>query len=150
MNTKLFFIILLLLAGVAIFGSAGKSKPSTSATVSSNPQSGEQESGFLPQIKTMGAVEVEISPISIKSGENTVFELSMNTHSVELSYDYIQIATLTDESGNDYKPTEWTGGNSGHHLSGELIFPTLSSTPKQLTLTLEGVDNETEDFRWKL
>ena len=150
MNSKIFFIILIFLAGVVIFGISAKQKQEGSATTPPTIETNVLDSGLSPQSKTMGAVEVEIKPVSVQSGKDVVFELSMNTHSVELNYDYTQIAMLTDDSGNTYKLATWTGGNSGHHLSGQLIFTSLNGDPKQLTLTLEGVDNETEDFNWQL
>jgi hypothetical protein len=150
MNTKIFFIILLVLAGAIIFGISAKQRREISATVSVKTETGSQTSSLTPQAKTMGAVEVEIKPVSVAPGQEAVFEISMDTHSVELNYDYTQIATLSGDKGNSYKPITWTGGNSGHHLSGQLIFAPLNGNPKKLTLTLEGIDNETGDFSWEL
>lgn len=149
MNTKIFFIILLVLAGAIIFGVSAKQRQEISATASVKTETGSQISMLTPQTKTMGAVEVEIKPVSVAPGQEAVFELSMSTHSVELNYDYTQIATLSDDQGNSYKPTTWTGGNSGHHLSGQLIFAPFSENPKELTLVFNGIDNETESFVWK-
>lgn len=150
MNSKIFFLMLLVLAGAIIFGLSAKQKQKTSAIASSDSIVNTQVIPYPPQNKTMGAVEVEVKPVSIQPGKDIVFELSMNTHSVELNYDYTQITKLTDDSGNSYKPTTWTGGSSGHHLSGQLIFASLNGSPKQLTLTLDGVDNITEGFSWEL
>ena len=150
MNSKIFFVLILILAGVVIFGMTAKSRQEISAISSSNTTSTAQTSPFAPQTKTMGAVEVEVKPVSIEREKDMVFELSMNTHSVELNYDYTQIATLTDDFGNSYKPKRWTGGSSGHHLSGQLIFAPLAENPKKLTLTVDGVDNKVESFSWQL
>jgi len=151
MNSKIFFVLILIIAGVAVFGMMAKSKAEKAPQkVSANVQTGEQASKFAIQSKTMGAVEIEAKPVSLETGKDFVFEISINTHSVELNYDYTQIATLTDDLGNSYKPTKWTGGSSGHHVSGQLIFTPLTGNPKELTLTLSGVDNKTEDFNWQL
>lgn len=99
---------------------------------------------------SMGAVDVEVTPVSITPQADIVFKLSLNTHSVDLGYDYTQIATLTDDQGNSYKPSRWTGESGGHHLEGELIFPPLSNKPKELILKLDGIDNESEIFIWQL
>ena len=106
MNSKIFFVLILILAGVVIFGMTAKSKQETSVISSSNTTSTVQTSPFAPQTKTLGAVEVEVKPVSTKREKDVVFELSMNTHSVELNYDYTQIATLIDDSGNSYKPKQ--------------------------------------------
>jgi len=150
MNSKIFFVILLVLAGVVIFGMTAKSKQEISATASPQTELNTQTSSLTPQTKTMGAVEVEVKPVSTQPGKDIVFELSMNTHSVELNYDYTKITTLTDDLGNSYKPTKWTGGSSGHHLSGQLIFAPFPGNTKELTLTLDGVDNKIESFSWQL
>lgn len=150
MNSKIFFVILLVIAGVAIFGLSAKQKQETSDAVSSKIETNEQVTAQSSQTKTMGAIEVEIKPVSVVQGKDIVFEVSMNTHSVELNYDYTQIATLTDDRGNSYKPIKWTGGNSGHHLEGELIFAALPQNLKELTLILEGIDNKVESFIWQL
>ena len=150
MNSKVFFIILLVLAGIVVFGLTTKPKQKLAATTSAKAELSDQSSTLASQTKTMGTVEVEVTPISVVSEKDTVFELSLDTHSVELNYDYTQIAVLTDDRGNSYQPTQWTGGSSGHHLQGELIFEPLSENPNQLTLTLEGIDNKSEAFTWQL
>lgn len=150
MNTKMFFVILLVIAGAVIFGLSAKPKQEISAATSSKIETSEQVAAQSSQTKSMGAVEVEVTPKTIESGKDIVFQISLNTHSVELDYDYTKIATLADEQGNTYKTTTWTGGNSGHHLEGELVFAALSQSPKELTLTLEGIDNKSETFIWKL
>lgn len=150
MNSKLFFITLLVLAGVILFGISIKQKQEISATVSQRIETSAQNSGLSPQTKTMGAVEVEVKPVSVASGKEVIFEVSMNTHSVELNYDYTKIAALTDDRSNSYKPIKWVGGNSGHHLEGELYFDALPQNPKELTFTLKGIDNKVESFSWQL
>lgn len=150
MSSKIFFVILLVISGAVIFGLSVKPKQGASATTASEIETNAQTSGLSPQTKTMGAVEVEVKSVSVALGKEVIFEVSMNTHSVELNYDYTKIATLTDDRGNSYKPTKWTGGNSGHHLEGELFFDALPQNPKELTLTLEGIDNKSETFIWKL
>ncbi|MDP2685341.1 MAG: hypothetical protein Q8P20_10005, partial [bacterium] len=78
------------------------------------------------------------------------FELVMDNHSIDLSYDYTKIAVLTDNNGNPIYPSSWTGNSSGHHVEGKLIFPSFSKNPKELTLTLNEIDNKSETFSWKL
>ena len=150
MSSKIFFVILLVIAGAVIFGLSAKQKQEASAIDSPKIETNARTLGLSPQTKTMGAVEVEVKPVSVTSGKEVVFEVSMNTHSVELNYDYTKIATLTDDRGNSYKPTQWTGGASGHHLKGKLLFARLSEKPKEVTLTVDGVDNKAESFSWQL
>lgn len=149
MNSKIVFVVLLVLAGAIIFGVSAKKKRETSTIASSSTIANVQASPIMPQAKTVGAVEVEIKPISIEQEKDVSIAVSMNTHSVELDYDFLTIATLTDGRGNAYKPTRWTGNTGGHHLNGELIFDPLTDMPKELTLTLDGVDSNVETFIWQ-
>ena len=150
MNSKLFFTILLVLIGAVVFGLTTKPKQKLATTTSVRTESSDQASTIASQTKIMGAVEVEVTPISVVSGKDVVIVLSLDTHSVELNYDFTQIAILTDDRGISYQPIQWTGGSSGHHLQGELIFEPFPENTNQLTLTIEGIDNETEDFSWQL
>lgn len=150
MNSKIFFIILLVIAGAAVFGLTVKSETESSLAVSANVQENIQFDKLATISKTMGVVSVDITPASMEAGEEIVFDVVMNNHSVDLGYDYMQIATLTDAQGNTYKPKEWAGNSSGHHVSGRLIFPDMLNQVEKLTLTLNGVDNETADFSWEL
>lgn len=150
MNSKVLFILLLIIAGVAVFGLTAKPKTEASLAVSASTQEGEQSDKLATVSKTMGVVSVDITPTSMEAGKEIVFDVVMNNHSVDLGYDYTQIAALTDDRGNTYKPTQWTGNSGGHHVRGQLIFSVLSDKPQQLTLTLNGVDNETADFSWEL
>lgn len=150
MNSKLFFILILVVAAVAVFGLTSKPKQESSMVASANIQDTAEPKLLTLQSKTMGVVSVEVTPTSVEMGKELVFDLTMNNHSIDLDYDYTQIASLTDDQGNTYQPTKWTGNSEGHHVSGQLIFPILSDKVKQLTLTLKGVDNETEDFNWQL
>lgn len=150
MNSKTFFFILLILGGAVVFGLTVESKQESSSTVLPNTVEDLETIGLSSRTKTMGAVDVEIIPISIDPAEEVVFDLSLNTHSVELNYDYTKIVTLTDDQGNTYKPIQWTGDTGGHHLNGKLVFPSFSKQAKELTLTLNGVDNKIEVFNWKL
>ncbi|MDP2684535.1 MAG: hypothetical protein Q8P20_05795 [bacterium] len=133
MNSKIFFVILIILAGVIIFGTTLKPK-----------------NELLTQNKTMGVVDVKITPVSVDNNKELVFELVMDNHSIDLSYDYTKIAVLTDNNDNSIYPSSWTGNSSGHHVEGKLLFPSFSKNPKELTLTLNGVDNKIEAFNWKL
>lgn len=149
MNSKVFFVLLLMIAGFAVFGLTGN-KAETSLAPSASAQANEQPNQLATESKTMGVVSVEVTPISVKSGKEAVFDLVMNNHSVDLGYDYTKIVTLADDRGNTYKPTEWTGNTGGHHIRGQLVFPVMAANLKRVTLTLEGIDNETSDFSWEL
>lgn len=152
MNSKYFFIIMLVLGGAIIFGlSIGPQRRSTNSNPSVLAKDVQSESTSLaPQSKSMGAVEVEVTPAAVNPEGKTVFKLTLNTHSVDLDYDYTNIATLSDNVGNTYKALEWTGELGGHHLQGELIFEPLSDNAQSITLEIDGIDNQSASFTWEL
>ena len=129
------YVLLGLLIGVAALGagivlSAGRRSadpvlPAQSAQAASPSPLTQRDSGA-------GAVEVEVrlivpgSPEAAKYGAETqtVFFVSMNTHSVDLSaYDLAAISELS-AAGRTYAPLRWvSASDNNHHRSGTLIFP---------------------------
>ncbi len=72
-----------------------------------------------------GSVKVTATPLSLtdKSATSLTFEVVLETHSVELTYDLATLAVLRDNLGNEYQPTTWTPDqSSGHHVKGLLSF----------------------------
>lgn len=104
-----------------------------------------------------GAVEIEVtlvvagSPHAAKYGAETqtVFLVSMNTHSVDLSaYDLAKISELL-VAGRAIRPVRWVStSDDSHHRSGALIFPKVDQrVPLELRIkTIAGVPVRT--FRW--
>lgn len=152
MNTKILFILTLIISGVVIFAFTIKTEqtPTQKDSNSKVTQIVPTTKLLNPQTKTMGYVEVAIIPTVPIPREKMVFQVSLNTHSVELDYDYTQIVTLSDDQGNTYNPLEWTGGNGGHHLEGDLIFEPLTKGVKIITLNIDGIDNQQVSFEWDL
>lgn len=102
------------------------------------------------KVKSMGAVEVEVTPISVEPKSNMKFEIALNTHSVDLSYDYTKIIKAEDDLENPYRVVSWSGGEGGHHLSGKVELEPISETATKIRLTIDGVDNQIETFEWSL
>lgn len=150
MNSRIFFVVLLTLGGAVIFGFASKPKQELVKAESVSQTVKAEAVDSLTQTKSMGAVEVEITPTKLEVGKNMTFELSLNTHSVELNYDYTKILIAQDNNGNTYKATSWSGGESGHHLSGEVEFEPLFEEAKSIKLNVNGIDNQKEVFEWKI
>ena len=110
----------------------------------------------LARTDSQGAVTVEVTPLALNpNGEALVFEVSMNTHSVNLGMDLGKLATLTTDTGKTIQAAKWDGpAGGGHHVSGELTFPTfVEEKPvllgaKQVTLTIKDVDAASRTFTW--
>lgn len=155
MNMKLliFPIIVIGLAGWLVMNDSSQTSvdqvPEVEEVVEAS-QTNEEVKSIEVQSQSFGAVDVEVTPKQVKEGDPIIFYLSINTHSVDLDYDFVSISSLEDEQGNVYQAQEWTGGQGGHHLRGELVFDNLKSDSKQLMLTINGIDGETNEFEWGL
>jgi hypothetical protein len=107
----------------------------------------------LVQVNDEAMVTVEVTPLNLddKSAATLDFTVVLNTHSVDLSYDYKSIATLSSDAGEKVQATAWDGPTSGgHHVSGTLSFPALKNRGQALTLSLRGIAGVPERiFTWK-
>ncbi|MFQ5614858.1 MAG: hypothetical protein ACE5GO_00080 [Anaerolineales bacterium] len=81
--------------------------------------------GFqAPQIDEQGAVAVEVTPLNLDApGATLDFQVSMNTHSVDLSMNLAGLATLTTDTGMTVQAIQWDAPLGGHHVGGTLSFP---------------------------
>ena len=99
-------------------------------------------------------VTVAVTPLNLddQSAATLDFEIALNTHSVDLGYDLMQIATLSNDAGEQVQPTKWNGPTGGgHHREGTLSFPQLKNRGQTLTLTLRGIAAVPErTFTWKV
>lgn len=105
------------------------------------------------QVSTAGGVEVSAAPGDLSENASSLdFEISLDTHSVELNYDMVAGAALADETGKEYKPFLWEGAEpGGHHRSGILKFNRISPHPKNVTLILRGIGGVPETrFTWTI
>lgn len=118
--------------------------------------------GYLQRDQGEGAVEIEViyvTPEYLRSGgaeaaryepqKYSVFLVSMNTHSVDLSpYDIVAISELR-AGGQTLRPLRWIStSDDSHHRAGVLIFPKvdLAQPVEFLIKTIAGVPVRT--FRW--
>lgn len=110
----------------------------------------------VPRLDEQGAVTVELRPQNLNSAWTQIkFQVSMNTHSVELGMDLAALATLTTDTGFTVQADEWlTPQDGGHHVQGTLSFPSMENeTPilqdaRQITLVINGVDAPERIFIW--
>lgn len=146
--------ILLLGGGWAVLRTAS----STPTPVAADPQVPDADLGALEtQVDEQGAVAVAVTPLNLDSaGAALGFEVSLNTHSVDLSMDLAELATLTTDTGLTVAAIEWQAPRGGHHVSGNLIFPAqvdgayILAGAGQITLTIRGVDAAERVFNWSL
>ena len=98
------------------------------------------------------SVRVDVRPVQLVPGKSARFEVRMNTHSEELSYDMIAVSTLKDNKNREYQATNWIGSPpGGHHLSGVLEFPALDGSPESITLVIRLIaDGSDRTFKWSV
>lgn len=104
-----------------------------------------------------GAVVMSVRPRP-KSllDDQLAFDVSMNTHSVDLSMDLAQLARLETDNGLCITPASWSGGG-GHHANGVLVFDLPPGEgldeffqARSWTLTILDVDAPERVFTWSL
>jgi len=145
MKTKIVTILGLLLPAVVILGIFWPKAEGQDQ----GGQDQELAEGLPVQENSEGNVTVVVTPtISASSFD---FEIVMDTHSVELGTDMLEISELKNDQGESYSPTAWEGSApGGHHRSGVLKFNLVSPRPKEIELIIVGIGGVDRRFRWKL
>jgi hypothetical protein len=112
---------------------------------------------YPAQTDKQGAVTFAVSPLNLAKPGNTLdFDVSMNTHMVNLGWNLAAQSTLATDAGRQVQGQSWPVGN-GHHYEGTLSFPTqtpdgarLLDGAKRLTLTIRDTDVPERVFAWTL
>ncbi|MDP3917174.1 MAG: hypothetical protein Q8Q42_02700 [Nanoarchaeota archaeon] len=94
-----------------------------------------------------GDVSIELKPKQI-TDEQIIIDISVNTHSVDLSPFNLEEITTLEFDGKEIKPVSAIA-LSGHHSSGEIIFKTGEEV-KSFTIKIKGIPNVDERvFEWQ-
>lgn len=127
----------------------------TSPTVGTpEPVSSQTE---LTQTDTQGAISVKITPENLdQAGDTLIFDVSLDTHSIDLSMDLATLTTLITDSGITIQALNWDAPRGGHHVTGKLSFSTLVdginviTGAKSFTITIGNLDVPSRQFNWSL
>ncbi len=135
----------------------------TQSAPSGGGQSGQSAAALAPAwnqtvlVDEQGAVVVEVTPLNLNTPDDTLeFEIALNTHSVDLSMDLVQLVTLTTNVGIVVQAASWDAPRGGHHVSGKLIFPSTSDgnsfldEATKIILQIRDVDAAMREFEWQL
>lgn len=149
-KAKLFLVMIpvLLIIGLVVTGCS-----ESTSTASDSELSRQQLFSGSQKVDTGGNVSVAVEWQKADDG-SLVFEVSMNTHSVDLDgYDLAELSVLRADSGTEYLPVSWDSAPGGHHRSGRLVFPsmddpdTISAGKWELTIRdIAGIKERT--YRW--
>ncbi len=100
----------------------------------------------LTRTDDQAEVTVSVTPRSIDATAAR-FDVKIDTHSVDFNVDFATASELKAD-GRTVGPATWNGGSSGHHLEGELTFPSFPPETKNLVLTISGVGGVVRTFSW--
>ena len=148
---KYLLYILIGLAAIALFyfGIFNREQDNLQIEQPVNTVQGNWESKTDDQLP----VTIKITPVKFgKDAETWKFQVVFDTHSGSLDEDPTQVAVLTDDRGNAYKPIAWEGpGPGGHHREGVLVFNPVYPTPEYIELKIKNVGGIPERlFRWDI
>lgn len=128
-------------------------KQSTTPTVLPTQEVNPQQN--LTQTDSQGAITVEITPENLdKPGDTLIFDIAVDTHSVDLSMDLAQLTTLTTDSGITIQALNWDAPRGGHHVKGKLSFSTtldgkdIFNGTTSFTVIIGNLDVPTRQFIW--
>ncbi len=109
----------------------------------------------LTQSDNQGAITVVITPENLENpGDTLIFDVTLDTHSIDLSMDLAQLATLTTDTGATIQALNWDAPRGGHHVKGKLIFPTtldgktLFEGAITFTIIITNLDVPVRQFSW--
>lgn len=132
-------------------------QPSSVPATKNSPTASPSVSVDLIRTDQQGAVVVTVTPLNFAQPAQTLdFQVSLETHSVDLSMDLATLASLTTDTGLVVQASAWSGPIGGHHVSGTLSFPSsLNGKPllegaTKLTLTIKDLDAPERVFIWGL
>ncbi|HBG74703.1 MAG: hypothetical protein A2X25_11770 [Chloroflexi bacterium GWB2_49_20] len=132
-------------------------QPSIVPSTETSPASTLSTSESLTRTDQQGAVVVAVTPLNFdQPGETLDFQVSLETHSVDLGMDLVTLSTLVTDTGLVDQAILWDGENGGHHVSGTLSFPaSVEGKPvlegaTKLILTIKDVDAPERVFIWDL
>ena len=109
--------------------------------------------GLESKVSNEEGVEIVVIPIDLTAdSEFWSFEVSMNTHSVELDQDIMANSSLEVGDGKSYNPVVWEGDPvGGHHRSGVLKFKSISPLPSAVAVKIKGIGGASErEFKWSI
>jgi hypothetical protein len=138
-------------------GGLGACSVNGSADPTIVPTQSSESTPDLTRSDSQGAVEFDVTPLNLDNpGDTLIFDVSMNTHSVDLSMELSQLAVLSTDDGKTLQAIQWDAPKGGHHVEGKLSFPTtldgknILTGANEITLTITNVDAPSRIFTWQL
>lgn len=131
--------------------------PTTDSSIFGQLFPGSNANSELTRIDQQGEVIVNVTPLNLETfGDTLEFKVILDTHSVELSMNPANHATLIADTGMVVEANAWDGPLGGHHVSGKLTFPvsvdgiSILDGATKLTMEIRDVGAELRTFEWIL
>ena len=149
-TTKILLLIIILTTGV-VLGRMVRTPASDSSVQQATTNTSSGETTYETREHAGGDVTVSVTPLSLKPGLPASFDVAFETHSVDLAFDVIKVASFTDDTSASYTPF-WDGSPpGGHHRKGTLRFTPDLSKASKFTLTFRNIAGITErTFTWEV
>lgn len=151
--TLSFFALFVMAFGLAACSSTPAATPTAPFALS--PDGLNPAGPDLARTDAQGAVEFVVRPLNLfESGATLDFDVSLNTHSVDVAWDLAALSRLETDTGLEVNGLSWPVGG-GHHYQGTLTFPaktadgrSLLDGAKKLTLTIRDAAAPERVFEW--
>ena len=113
-----------------------------------SPPAAANASGLDTRTVSAGEVDIKIEPLQLDD-DGAAFAITLDTHSVELSFDLTADARL-EVGATTWLVTAWVGdGPGGHHREGTLEFEATGPPTGSARLTVGGLPEPVE-ATWEL
>jgi len=159
-TARLLLLPMILLAGCsgAVVTSSAVSESATRTAVpSATAQAAVEPAEGETRTDEQGAVVFTATPLNVDAvGDTLDFEVTMNTHSIDVGWDLAARSVLRTDTGVEVQAVSWPIG-SGHHYSGTISFPgrtaegaSILEGASGLTLLIRDTDVPERVFIWEL
>ncbi len=122
-------------------------------TQAESKQAGKETEKGLAQEAEAAGVTVKVAYKNPSELKNPVFDVALDTHSVDLDqYKFDRLILLRDDTGKEYHPDIVSSSGSGHHREATLEFKDADiSGAKYVEVVVEGVAGvEERVFKFEL
>lgn len=163
MKFNLLALASLLLIGLTLIGCSNSSDDQAPSDLdqfqSVGPEAAQENRGW-PDGQTLrdnqGAVDVQVTPLNLNNPDDTLtFNVSMDTHSIDLSMNLVDLASLQTNTGLIVRASSWDAPLGGHHVSGILSFPSMINDTQiledaiEVELVITNLDVPERIFSWE-
>lgn len=150
------FVVAIFVAGFFLWNGLKNSNQETSQQASENKVGSQVDENALVRSNEGGSVSMDVTfenPVT-KEKDSLVFEVAMNTHSVNLdTYDLAKLAVLKTSDGREFTNFTKETQGMGHHKTISLKIKNkgiITPKTKSLTLVLKDVAGvPSREFNWE-